>query len=367
MRVLSLAGLSAALLFSSLAEAAAPPAGAIVALREGLRLKKEGRLGDAVTKLEQATKLAPDYAEAWAELGNAHLGRQDYAPAASSFARALKLKPDYTVARYNLAFSLRKQNKHKEAAEQYRLYIQDKPNDSDAHYGLAEALRAAGDELAAAEAYEAYARTEKNPAQQKWVKKAQETAAELRREAGGEKKQPTAAAKTKQPKATRVPPPKAKASGKLHLSFSEAKDAPKKTGEEVDDSVLDAPVRKGTRPEAFEAGLNHLQSGDYASALVRLETAQREMPEDGLILAAIAGAHLGLRQAEQAEAVYLRAINVSATDALPGLYLGLGEARRIQGKRADARVAYQKALDHERASNSIKRFSRERMAALDAE
>lgn len=361
MRAFLLTSLSVAILLGPAAEAAAPPAGAIVALREGVRLKKENRLQDAISKLEQATQLAPNYVEAWTELGNTHLARQAYGPAAASFTRAVKLKPDHAVARYNLAFSLRKLNRHTEAAEQYRLYLQQKPDDPDAHYGLAEALRSAGDNLAAAEAYEAYARTEKDPAQRKWVDKAKETAARLRREAGTKKAAAPALAK--------APAVEKKAGEKLHLSFagSGRKKAAKEPPRKSKTPPKDAPTKNGHRPEAFRAGLTQLQGGDYAAALPRLQTALRQMPEDSLILAAVAGAHLGLDQAEQAEAAYVAAIRTASNDALPGLYLGLGEAQRMQGKDAEARVAYQKALGHARASNSIKRFSRERMAALDAE
>jgi hypothetical protein len=62
--------------------------------------------------------------------------------------------------------------------------------------------------------------------------------------------------------------------------------------------------------------------------------------------------------------MYQQAIGVALFEALPGLYLGLGEARRLLGKNELAVEAYNKALAHERATSSIKRFSQERIAAL---
>ena len=340
------------------------PGPAIAAFTEGKRLLKDHQADEAIEKLEEAVELAPNYGEAWTELGNAHLEKQQYQEAAGAFDRALKAKPEQTVARYNLAFSLRKLGKHFEASHQYQLYLQQQPNDADAHYGLAESLRAAGDKLAAAEAYDAYARTEKNPAQQKWVAKAKETAAQLRAEAKTEEKPK---AEPKKPvvavaaKPKEAPKAETKASqGGLHLSFSN------QTPAKDDDvrPVLEAKPKKGARPDEFRAGLTHLQNGDYAAALPRLEDADREMPNDPLILAALASAHLGLAHGEQAEAMYQRALSSAGDDAKPGLYLGLGEAHRLLGNNERALDAYNRALAHERATTSIKRFTQERIAAL---
>jgi tetratricopeptide (TPR) repeat protein len=344
---------------------AAPKPDAVAAHREALRLKKEGLIADAIRELEKATRLSPDFAEAWAELGNVHLAQQTYEDAILSFEQALKVDAGYAVARYNLAFSLRKMKRFDKAAEQYRLYIQARPADADAHYGLAEALRALGDTEAAADAYESYARTEKNPAQTKWVEKARETAAELRKAASAEKKvakvEPVAPRpKAKEPKAI-------DAKGTVHLSFSDPPpkaDPPAKPDPAPALDPVPVAEAKGKRPDAFTAGLQHLQNGDYATALQRLESASRELPDDGLTLAALAAAHLGLEHGAEAEGLYLRAIAAGTEDALPGLYLGLGEARRLLGKNAEAVAAYETAKGHERATSSIKRFSEERIAAL---
>jgi tetratricopeptide (TPR) repeat protein len=353
--------------FSSTGFAQSVPGRAMAAFNEGKRLFKDHQVDEAIEKLEEAVKLAPSFGEAWTELGNAHLEKQAYQEAAGAYDRGLKAKPDQTVARYNLAFSLRKLGKHFEAAHHYRLYLQQQPNDADAHYGLAESLRAAGDKLAAAEAYEAYARAEKNPSQQKWIAKAKETAAQLRAEAKSEQKPAVAAAPPPPP-----PPTTPAKQDNLHLSFSskppetKQKPAVKEETKVITKAEVTEPAKvKGVRPESFRAGLTDLQNGDYAAALPRLETADRERPNDPLILAALAGAHLGLEHGSQAEAMYQRALSSAADDAQPGLYLGLGEAQRLLGKTALALESYRRALEHARATTSIKRFTEERIAALE--
>lgn len=360
---------SLVIFFGGVASAQSVPPGAIGAFHEGKKLLKERQPDGAIEKLAQAVKLAPAYVEAWTELGNAHLEKQDFENAIGAFESALKLKPDQTVARYNLAFSLRKLGRYRPAAEQYRLYLQAKPNDSDAFYGLAESLRAAGDTMSAADAYEAYARTEKNPAQEKWVKKARDTAAELRQE--GLKKAPLnkpVASADPRPNARPNAPPNAaqtEAQGNLHLSFSEKAPAATETKQPKTNGSARAAVASRKRPESFRAGLADLKSGDFEAALPRLVTADREMPNDPLILAAIASAHLGLENGKEAETMYQQAISLASEDAMPGLYLGLGEARRLLGKNDLALDAYQRALSHERATRSIKRFSEERITALE--
>ncbi len=333
------------------ARAQAIPAGAIVAFNEGKRLLKDHQTDNAIARLQQAVELAPQYGEAWTELGNAYVEKQRYAEAAPAFKKALDAKPDQSVARYNLAFSLRKLGRNDDAAEQYRMYLQSNPNDADAHYGLAETLRAAGDKVAAAEAYEAYARAETNPAQEKWVAKARQTAAALREEAKAVAPREKAARKE----------PKAETKDSLHLSFTEKPVEKSATPERA----AVPPVKVSSpRPDSFRAGLTRLQNGDYTAALPQLEAADREMPNDALILAALGSAHLGLEHGEEAETMYQRAIGLASDDALPGLYLGLGEARRLLGKNDLAVDAYRHVMDHARASSSIKRFSEERIAAL---
>ena len=101
-------GLALVAFFGGVASAQSVPAGAVLAVTEGKRLLKERRHDDAILKLEQAVKLAPAYGEAWTELGNAYLEKQDFQSAIRAFGTALDVKPEQSVARYNLAFSLRK-------------------------------------------------------------------------------------------------------------------------------------------------------------------------------------------------------------------------------------------------------------------
>ncbi|CAN0599634.1 unnamed protein product, partial [Laminaria digitata] len=93
-------------------------------------------------------------------------------------------------------------------------------------------------------------------------------------------------------------------------------------------------------PEALEAGINQLKAGAFADALARLKVAQAEAPEDPMVWAALASAHLGLLEGEQAAAAYRRALSTASEAAQPALHFGLGEALRVQGEDAEARKAF---------------------------
>ncbi len=351
MRLLSLA--LALTLVSSEAFAAKPEA--VAALQEGRRLLEAKKTPAAIQAYLRATELDPSYGEAWTELGNAYLMSGNSAEAATAFTGALEVDASNSTARYNLAYSLRKTKQYAEAARQYRTYLETNPNDADAHYGLAESLRSSGDALGAADAYDAYARVEKRPKQQKWVNKAKERAAELRAQAAA--KAPAPAPAKPAPKAAVADKP-----AKLEMSVSGAAAKPDVMPNEA--AATEAPARANKRADAFTAGLDHLQRGDYAAAQERLAVAIREQPDDPIVLAAQGSTFLGLLDGVGAEAAYKKALVMAPDAAVPGIYLGLGEAQRIQGKLVEAAASYRRASEHQRASNSVKRFSEERLAAV---
>ncbi|MEQ9502041.1 MAG: tetratricopeptide repeat protein [Deltaproteobacteria bacterium] len=352
MRLLTLA--LALTLVSSEAFAAKPEA--VAALQEGRRLLEAKKTPAAIQAYLRATELDPSYGEAWTELGNAYLMSGNSAEAATAFTGALKVDAGNSTARYNLAYSLRKTKQYAEAARQYRTYLETNPNDADAHYGLAESLRSSGDALGAADAYDAYARVEKRPKQQKWVQKAKQRAAELRAEAAA--KAPAPAPAKPAPKAAVADKP-----AKLEMSVSGAAAKPDVMPSK-EAAAAEAPARGGQRTDAFTAGLDHLQRGDYVAAKERLAVALREQPEDPIVLAAQGSTFLGLLDGVGAESAYKKALVMAPDAAVPGIYLGLGEAQRIQGKLAEAAASYRRASAHQRASNSVKRFSEERLAAV---
>jgi tetratricopeptide (TPR) repeat protein len=341
---------------------AAPPEAAIAAHREGMRLAKSNQLPEALESLQRAVQLDPEYAEAWADLGNTQLAAGDMKSAIRSFEAAVKLRADFQIARYNLAYALRKTGSYPKAAEQYRLYLMRDPQDADAHYGLAEALKASGDLFAAAEAYDEYARVEKRPGQQKWIAKAEEQAKSLRKQAA--KKSESASAGDAPPE-----PPRGKTEAKSgkqkHLSFSaRAKKEEAAPAPEAPPSRERPVAAKRARPEAFRAGIEALKQNDFAGALPRLTAAAKEAPEDGFVLAALASAHLGLAQARDAEVAYRRALAVATPDAKAGIYFGLGEALRLQGEVDKALAMYRDAERSSAATASLKKLAAERIAAL---
>ncbi len=63
---------------------------------------KEGRLDDAFFELQEALKGQADYADAFAELGQYYLMRNDYALAEKQLQRALGIEPDHYTANFYL-------------------------------------------------------------------------------------------------------------------------------------------------------------------------------------------------------------------------------------------------------------------------
>lgn len=363
---LFIAALTAAVAIVSVDVAVAAKPEAVAAREEGRRLAQNNQIAGAIQAFRKATQLDPSFAEAWIDLGNTYLAANDPRQAVAAFTGALNAAPDNGMARYNLAYSLRKIEKYPEAAEQYRLYLKAKPNDAEAYYGLAESLRSSGDLNGAADAFDAYAKVEKRPDQKKWVEKARQRAADLRKQAKktakvaavAPVKKPTKKV-TKQPKLAAKDPKKG-----VHMSFSESGAPPPAKEDPQEAAVKDVTAAATKRPEAFRAGLGELQRGEYAGAAVRLKLAMNERPNDAIIAAAYGSAQLGLLDGVAAEKAYTTALRSAPDDAVPGIYLGLGEAQRIQGKIEAAKASYKSAAEHAAVSQSVKRFSQERLAAL---
>jgi tetratricopeptide (TPR) repeat protein len=98
------------------AEAAAP-----ARLNLGLTLQANGKLDDAASALQEATRLKPDYATAWWSLGLVERERGKLDAAIAALQRSLQLRPQNPV-RWNLAQTLAAAGKCKEAlAELQRL------------------------------------------------------------------------------------------------------------------------------------------------------------------------------------------------------------------------------------------------------
>lgn len=78
--------------------------------------------GRAVTLYRQATKIAPDYALAFFNLGNA-LDETAGTGAITAYETALKIEPLYADAHYNLALALEQQGHPRRAIKHWRTYL----------------------------------------------------------------------------------------------------------------------------------------------------------------------------------------------------------------------------------------------------
>lgn len=110
----------------------------------GLIAYRTGRYDLALTRLTEATRLAPGYAEAHNNLGILLLEQRKADEAIARFERAVSLKPNYAAAHANCGNALRESGKVGEAIALYRRAIQLNPNYKEAHYWLALALLSQG-------------------------------------------------------------------------------------------------------------------------------------------------------------------------------------------------------------------------------
>lgn len=111
------------------------------------------RIDEAVTQLQTALRLEPEYALAHYNLGFALAlgGHRDEALAA--YQRAVTIRPDYAAARSNLGAMLQAQGRLPEAAEQFRLTLESDPDNPGARFNLGLLLQMQGDASGAIEQF----------------------------------------------------------------------------------------------------------------------------------------------------------------------------------------------------------------------
>ena len=68
------------------------------AYNAGLTAKAAGKWQEAETSFREATKLKPDFPEAWSELGHAQKQRGLYDDSVKAYQEALRLRPDFPQA-----------------------------------------------------------------------------------------------------------------------------------------------------------------------------------------------------------------------------------------------------------------------------
>lgn len=90
----------------------------------------------AVTQFEKALDLYPDFAEAYALMGQCKYKIGLFDEAVEDYNKALRLRRDFTEVYFNLAVALEGMSRFDEAAEAYQKVILDNDSDVEAHYRL---------------------------------------------------------------------------------------------------------------------------------------------------------------------------------------------------------------------------------------
>lgn len=323
-----------------------------------------GQPTEAVSLLRVGVEAHPEAAVLHADLGSAQLATGDFAGAAQAFSRSLELEPAQPVVRYNLAYALRESGAGPKAIEAYRAYLTENASDADAWYGLAQTYERQEDWGGAAEAYERYGATEKRPEQQQWVAKALARATELRGRTAPPPLEASAATPEGAPPSSASPSPSPDSNPVAPSSGVTAADDTEETS--TPEAAPTSPrIEAGARGAPFAEGLNALRSGRYAEALRSLETLPVEVREsDYAVIAARAGAHLGLYEGRKASKLYTRALGVAPDTATASLLLGLAEAQRINGDTSQARASLERLLALPDAPASVKSIAKARRAEL---
>jgi len=102
----------------------------------GTMLFHENRLADAVRALERALELAPDYVEAWINLGAVRTQEAAHEAAVLCFKTAIEIDPECAPAWFNLGQVEYLRNHHKDARAAYEQALKLQPDHAGAKEGL---------------------------------------------------------------------------------------------------------------------------------------------------------------------------------------------------------------------------------------
>lgn len=109
-----------------------------------IALRTLTRFDDALASALEATRLRPDWAEAFVNLGFVRTGQGKQEEAIAAYQQALRLHPQHAEAHFNLGVAYFALAKNAEAAVAFQNAIRYKPNLPDAHFNLGLALYACG-------------------------------------------------------------------------------------------------------------------------------------------------------------------------------------------------------------------------------
>lgn len=130
------------------------PANARAQLNLALVHKREGRMDEALDRLERGLLLNPAYADAWVALGDVYMGRGEAVAARTAFERALALNPDQAGVYHNLGNLSYHAGDPSGAVALFERALVCDPRFVEARNNLGQALEGLGETGRALEAYE---------------------------------------------------------------------------------------------------------------------------------------------------------------------------------------------------------------------
>jgi tetratricopeptide (TPR) repeat protein len=120
------------------AEAAAPARTAFAWFEQGCMLDAQaGKASEALAAYRKAVELAPDFADAWCNLGTVHFHRGERQEARSCYERSLAVDADHLEANFNLANLLDDEGRRETALHHYKTAVRVDPTFADARLNLA--------------------------------------------------------------------------------------------------------------------------------------------------------------------------------------------------------------------------------------
>ena len=234
---------------------------------------------------------------------------QRYGEAIAEYRKAMELEPQALSARVGLASSLLKDGHGAEATTHLEEALKLAPEDAEVHYLLGHARRAVGDEAGAADCYERYLelwpQAEDAEKMRAWI-------GQVRGGAGGDvaparpepARGPWAAAP--RPRTDEPDPELGRRLERARGSFGQERFD--EAYEEVQRALQIDPEHG---PALMLAGRLHFMRRDYTKATACLEKAVAAMPEEAEPLIYLAEAYEKRGAAEQASAIYQRALSLA--------------------------------------------------------
>jgi Flp pilus assembly protein TadD len=122
------------------AASAAIPAPALERYNNGLKAAKEGNPMKAISELQEAVRIYPQFVAALNELGLQYLGQKDPSRAIEAFRSALRIQPEAGAPQLNLGIALVDNKQYKDAAAQLQEYLKKQATSAPAHLYLGNAF-----------------------------------------------------------------------------------------------------------------------------------------------------------------------------------------------------------------------------------